>query len=336
LALFAGWFLMGACTQARAASFQTIDNTADPTFNQLLGINNAGQIAGYFGSGMTTGAPPVFHPNKGYTILPPYGQANFTNENFTGSVQTQVTGINNGTPPVTVGFWADANGNNFGFVDKAGAFTNVNNPATPTTGTMTNQLLAVNDNNLAAGFYVDAQGNAHAYVANLTNTSNVTFTPINVTNASMVTATGINDSNLVSGFYTDATTGNTLGFIENLNGTGLKTLEFPGSMNTMFLGLNNTGFVDGSYVDANDVTHGLLYNIATGTGTTIDVPGSVNETVLNGLNDKGQLTGFYMDALGNTHGVLINSVPEPASLVLMGIGLTGTLAVAIRRRKSAA
>ena len=89
--------------------FQDIINTNDPTFNQELGINNFGVIAGYFGSGAQG------HPNKGYTVVPPYtNQLNFTNENFPGSVQTQVTGINNrgrflfghvfsGT---TVGFWS--------------------------------------------------------------------------------------------------------------------------------------------------------------------------------------------------------------------------------------
>ena len=34
----------------------------DPTFNQLLGINNEGTIAGYFGSGAQG------HANKGYTL----------------------------------------------------------------------------------------------------------------------------------------------------------------------------------------------------------------------------------------------------------------------------
>jgi hypothetical protein len=73
---------------ATSYTFTTLDNRADPTFNQLLGINKAGEIAGYFGSG----APG--HPNQGYVINPPYSQANYTNENFPGSVQTQVTAIN--------------------------------------------------------------------------------------------------------------------------------------------------------------------------------------------------------------------------------------------------
>ncbi len=69
--------------------FRTLDNQADPTFNQLLGINNAGMIAGYFGSGAAG------HPNQGYRLLPPTGTAATPSENFPGSVQTQVTGLNN-------------------------------------------------------------------------------------------------------------------------------------------------------------------------------------------------------------------------------------------------
>src|SRR5260370_5683609 len=123
--------------------FQDITNADDPTFNQELGINNAGVIAGYFGSGAAG------HPNKSYTVVRPYNtQLDFTNENFPGSVQTQVIGINNrdglgfdrvfrGT---TVGFWSNMNNanmvnNNFGFVNiggQDGRFINVNNPNTGT------------------------------------------------------------------------------------------------------------------------------------------------------------------------------------------------------------
>ena len=60
----------------RSTGSRTLDNAHDVTFNQLLGINDQGLIAGYFGSGAQG------HPNKGYLLLPPYGQRNYVNENF--------------------------------------------------------------------------------------------------------------------------------------------------------------------------------------------------------------------------------------------------------------
>lgn len=136
-------------------SFKTLNNAADPTFNQLLGINNHNVIAGYFGSGATG------HPNKGYTLSKPYGQGNYTNENFPGSVQTQVTAINN--HGYTAGFWVDGSGNNFGFVEWNGVFTSYKNPHTGT-GTV-NQLLGINDKGIAVGFYVDGGGNTDGMLA---------------------------------------------------------------------------------------------------------------------------------------------------------------------------
>ena len=88
-------------------AFQTADNSSDLTFNQLLGINDSDTIAGYFGSGMAG------HPNKGYTL-----HVNYRNENFPGSAQTQVTGLNNGN--TTVGFWVDKAGDDSGFYSIGG------------------------------------------------------------------------------------------------------------------------------------------------------------------------------------------------------------------------
>jgi hypothetical protein len=160
-----------AYSETLSFKFQNITNANDPTFNQELGINNAGVIAGYFGSGAAG------HPNKGYTVVRSYNtQLDFTNENFPGSKQTQAIGINNtgfdlrvfrGT---TVGFWSDMNNanlinNNFGFVNiggQNGTFINVNNPNTGTiNGVKTNQLLGVNDFNIAVGLYVDTAGATH-------------------------------------------------------------------------------------------------------------------------------------------------------------------------------
>lgn len=121
-------FLSGSARATTTYTFETLDNAADPTFNQLLGINTGGLISGYFGSGAAG------HPNKGYLLAPPYGQVDYSNENFPGSAQTQVTGLNdNGT---TVGFFSDTNlgppnDNNIGFFEQKGFFTAVVNPSTP-------------------------------------------------------------------------------------------------------------------------------------------------------------------------------------------------------------
>lgn len=102
-------------------------------------------------------------------MIADYDQRNFHNENFPGSVQTQVTGINN--KDLAVGFWADSNNanmvnNNFGFIDHDGTFTNVIDPlgkAAASGGMTVEQLLGVNDQDKAVGFWTDANGNAHGF-----------------------------------------------------------------------------------------------------------------------------------------------------------------------------
>ena len=322
----AGIFL-GISTIAQGAdfNFQTLNNPADPTFNQLLGINNAGTISGYFGDG-------AVNPNKGYTLAPPHGTANYTNENFPGAIQTQVVGINNSG--LTVGFWADAlpGVNNFGFVDNSGTFTTVQDPSTPAAGAKVNQLLGVNDHNVAAGFYLDAAGNAHGYLYNIGTKSFVPITLPGSLGATSVTATDINNNGVVSGFYSGAG-GNIFGFVDN-NGH-FTSFEAPGSSNTMFFGLNNKDQVVGSFVDAAGNNEGILYNFDNGKWEAVNDPKAVaanGGTILNGINDNDQLVGFYVDAAGNTDGMLV-ATPEPASAGLMVLGGLAAISFAWRRRK---
>ena len=182
-------------------SFTTIDDSADLTFNQLLGINDFGVISGYFGSGN----PAATHPNKGYRVAP-YSGATFTSENYPGSQQTQVTAINDWGN--TVGFYASTAGANYGFLDEDGVMSSVSDPNT-TSSPPVNQLLGINDNGIAVGFYNDSKGNAHAYKwARQTKQ----FTPIDPPGATSSSATGINDHGTVAGFFT-AANGNTAGFI---------------------------------------------------------------------------------------------------------------------------
>ncbi len=310
----AAFMLMATALRADTNySFQTLNNNADPAFNQLLSINNAGTIAGYFGDGNQVA-------NHGYTLAPPYSQGSYTNENFPGSFQTQVTGINNASAPLTVGFWADTAGDNFGWVKQGANFIQVVDPNTPAAAagvTPFNQLLGVNDKNLAAGFYLDANGNSHGYLYSIANGS---FTAVDVSTGMSSVATGVNNSGLISGFFTDAN--GTHGFIDNAG--KVVTYDDPNGRNTMFLGLNNNGQVVGTYVDANGMTNGLVYNLAANTWQTVDDPlqsanaaFDVTGTTVNGINDAGQLVGFYSDGT-NVNGFLATAAPEPASIGLFG------------------
>ncbi len=283
-------------------SFKTLNDAADPTFNQLLGINNEGVIAGYFGSGAAG------TPNKGYTLGPDYDQDNYRNENFPGSVQTQVTGIND--RGVTVGFWADANNanmvnNNFGFVDVNGHFTNVVDPLAKgaDAGMTVEQLLGVNDHEKAVGFWTDAGGNNHGFTYDIKSGD---FGEVNVKGFTSTTAAAINDKGDIAGFVSNGA--NDEGFIRE--GNKVELLAGPkGAVSVMALGINNSDQVVGSFTDATGATHGFLYDEKSKAYTTIDDPNGVKGptamTVVNGLNDKGQLVGFYLDANGNTDGMLI-------------------------------
>ena len=282
-------------------TFTTLDDQADPTFNQLLGINNDGKIAGYFGSGTSANV----HPNKGYTLSPPYGQGNYTNENFGGSAQTQVTGINNHN--VTVGFWADAAGDNFGFTDVNGVFADVVDPhglGKAANGMTTEQLLGVNDKEKAVGFWTDANGNNHGFVYDV---NKHTYSEVNVAGFASTETTAINNNGDIAGFVVGAGN-NDVGFVKE--GNNIVWLNGPsGAVSVQALGINNERDVVGSYTDATGATHGFLYDQGKNTYTTIDDPngmkGNTAMTVANGINDKGQVVGFYLDNAGNTDGMLV-------------------------------
>ena len=300
---------------AQTYTYQTINNSTDPAFNQLLGINNSHTIVGYDGDGTVV-------PNKGYSIAPPYGSSAYTNENFPGSAQTQVVGINNNSSPTTVGFYVDNNGNNFGFYKAGNTFTSVQDPNTPGTGPTTNQLLGVNNSNVAAGFYVNGSGNAAGYLYNIGTHA---FTAITDPNGVATTATDINNAGVVSGFYVDGS-GATHGFLD-IGGT-YHTYDDPNGIgSTLFFGLNNNGLVAGSYTNASGESEGLVYDYLTNTWTTISDPNSsanaafgVTGTTLNGINDLGQVVGFYSDGT-NVDGFLATPTPEPASIALISLGL---------------
>ena len=282
--------------QPSSYTYRTVNNNADTTFNQLLGINNAGTIAGYFGSGAQG------HPNKGYRVV--YGASSFVNENFPGSVQTQVTAIND--QGVTVGFWSGMNNanqvnDNTGFYDRGGAFHKVAFPTGNNANPPVNQLLGINDYDNAVGFYTDAAGNNHAYEYSI---DRHTFHTVTIAGATSATAAAINDGGDIAGFFAGSG-GTTEGFLLTAHGT-LTNLAYPGASATQALGVNNHREVVGFYqVGTGNAaqTHGFTWT-AKGGFKQVDDPAGVGTTTVNGVNDAGDLVGFYVDSAGNTDGML--------------------------------
>jgi hypothetical protein len=287
-----------------AGSYQivTLNDKRDLTFNQLLGINNEGVIAGYFGSGAAG------HPNKGYVLRPPFAQRDYGNENFPRSVQTQVTGLND--RGVTVGFWSTQNtasmsNNNFGFYSAHGRFFPVNFPTGDNAKPPVNQLLGVNNNGIAVGFYTNGGGSNRGYEFNIRTHH---FTRVLVPGAPQgtagpsLTAAAINDRGDVAGFY-NKTASQVDAFLK-LHSGRFTTLAFPGATMTQAFGVNDADEVVGSYTTGSGnsaVTHGFTWH--GGRFASVDIAG-VSSTTINGVNDEGDLVGFYTDVKGNTNGFL--------------------------------
>jgi probable HAF family extracellular repeat protein len=280
--------------------FVTLGSHLDRTFNQLLGINNEGVIAGYFGSGAKG------HPNKGFEIVPPYGQREILSENFPHAVQTQVTGLNDNG--VTVGFFSKQNtasmaNNNFGWYAIGGHFHEVNFFTGTPSNPPVDQLLGVNDHNVAVGFFTNMSNMNRGYTYNIdTKTFNRVLVPGAPGLGPSLTATAINNRGDVAGFYSPSS-GVTDSFLKLANGHFTK-FAISGAQMTQAFGVNDSDWVVGTATFSGGVTHGFLWHPGTGFVLNIDDPNGVGATVLNGINDENDLVGFYTDGAGNTDGLV--------------------------------
>jgi hypothetical protein len=285
-----------------AGTYQIVklNDSRDETFNQLLGINNEGVIAGYFGSGAAG------HPNRGYTLVPPFAQHSFLNENFPRSAQTQVTGLND--QGVTVGFWSMQNtasmtDNNFGFYEQHGRFHDVNFPIGDAASPPVDQLLGVNNREIAVGFFTNSAGLSRGYEYNIRTHrfSRVEIPGVRGLGPSL-TATAINNLGDVAGFY-NKTSMRVDAFLKLHSGRFI-TLAYPGAAMTQAFGVNDSDEVVGTYTTGTGnaaVTHGFTWK--DGKYASVNISGA-SSTAINGVNDEGDLVGFFTDAKGNTDGLL--------------------------------
>jgi hypothetical protein len=277
-------------------SLRTQDDAGDGAFNQLLGINNNGHIVGYFGSGAAG------HPNRGYILRPPYGPSRYQDIDVPGSAQTRVSGLND--EGVQVGSWSAGGtgraGKSTGFFLMGGRFTSVGSPAQDGSSPPVNELLGVNNHDVAVGFYTDARGRDHGYSYDIATRR---FSPVLVPGATSVTAAAINNSGGVAGFCTGGQV--TEGFYQQ-HGGQLYLLRVPGATMTEALGVNDNGEVVGAYRigrGSGAITRGFTWTREHGFATVTGPDGAVSTTI-SGVNNAGDMVGFYVSRAGGTDGLV--------------------------------
>jgi PEP-CTERM motif len=202
--------------------------------------------------------------------------------------------------------------------------------------------LGINDNGMIVGQYTTPAGTNPGFILN-----GNTFTTINAPSGpEVVNAQGINDHGLIVGFYV-GNDDQDHGFIAkassavngSLTSTAVADPNVPNFLFSQILGVNDQGIAVGYYEDTSFSQHGFFYNTNTGQYTFLDDPnaatiGSTEITQITGVNNSGEITGFYVGAEGVAHGfVAMQSVPEPASVVLLGIGLSTLLGMGYVRRR---
>ncbi len=301
-------------------------NGAGTTIN---GISNNGTVVGF-----TTPDGTTFNNFTANPLV----STNATMLNINGSNFAMANGIN------SAGTIVGSDGNNNAFTLSGGTVSTY----IPNNG-VSAAAFGINDHGVIVGQYTTSADTTPGYVLNGT-----TLTTINAPSGpDVVNAQGINNNGLIVGFYM-GTDGNDHGFMTQYNaasppstltGTAITdpTIEFPGEPGATFvfsqiLGVNDHGMAVGYYGDSTGSQHGFLLNVSTGVYTFLDDPSEgfnngVEVTQITGINNAGEITGFYTDSSGLAHGfVAFASVPEPGSLVLMGIGVTAVMGLVCRNR----
>ena len=262
-------------------AFTTIDFPgADRT--EAYGINNAGQIVGYFFD--ATGQHGFLKDGDNYVVID------------VGLEGTSALGIND--VPQIVGFASDQ-----GFLKDGDLVESIDVP-------LSNFTVAWDINNVGGvvGTFNDDFG-THGFFKDGDN-----IVPIDGPEALFTEATGINDSGEIVGNYI-----NSAGLFQafKVSGGFLSVIQAPAATITEAGDINQLGQVVGSFVDPNSVVHGFV--MSDSEISIVDAPdaASPNFTQAKGINDTGSVVGWFDEGGGRVHGFL--AIPVGMTLVTIDI-----------------
>ena len=262
--------------------FQNVDVPGAP-FTLAGGINNLGQIAGFFrdSSGVVHGYVQDGDDIREIT--------------FPGARKTFPSAINNaGT---VAGSYSD--GKTFhGFILEHGVFTSIDFP-----GAIVTTVVDLNDRGDVVGVYEDPAFGFHGFIQDKNGLASIDD-PAQTWPTPTTQAFGINDRNTVNGVFLDVN-GNFHGFA--LTHGVFQTIDVPGAVGTAPEGLNDSDDMVGLFIGQDNVQHGYLQR--GDQFTTVDFPGAVGSTFPFQVNDAGTILGIYFDDQGQTHSFIADPLP---------------------------
>jgi uncharacterized membrane protein len=280
----------GAGAQASRWTFKTLNSPDDHGYNVLEGINNLGEICGYYGDGSHK------QPSRGFCVTD-YGSGSFQNENYPSATDTEVTSLSNAK---SIAGWYVVHNGIFGFIRKDGVWQSYKDLELRKGTSNITKLLGISDSDLAVGYYTDSDGKDHAFEL---NAQNGTFHNILPSGAVSSVAAGINGKGDIVGWLTTST-GVTKSWL--LKGGSFTYFSYPGSANTRANAINWTDQICGSFVEGKNSTHGfMLYNpLGSQQWLKVDEPKARGTTVLTSVENNHYMVGYYVDAAHRTNGFL--------------------------------
>lgn len=267
-----------------------------------LGINDSGTIVGYYDN--TSGKQSGFVKN-GDT---------YTSFAYPGADDTVFWDINNSG--YIVGYYRESSPGYHAFVNDGNAYTLVDYP-----GSTSSSAFGINEEGDIVGYYYDASGVGHSYLASLGPITNKMVTDIDPPGFNPAYWTGDDMNN--TGQLLNADPRTEEAWLEALLG---KDYDDP-SVNLIYRILKGTGGLGLDDKSLTDFDPGFLWAYA-----VVKYDGMWIAYENNGINNL--LTTDTFD-WGISHITFFGptSVPEPTTILLLGLGLIGLMIVLVTVRR---
>lgn len=296
-------FTVPTATLAAQYQFTTLDHPSAGNLTNAYDINNDGDVVGYYGPG-----------TNGYV----YSGGVWTDTEYPGGLDTNNHSINNtglvGGYYYETGQWPPFHG----YIYNGTTFTPDEYP-----GADKNAVHGINDASETVGWAWVPGGNPWPDLLGYYHHDG-SWDVLEDPDGGTVYPEALNDSgHIVGGCFQS---GAMSGFV--LDNGSWTFYEHPDANGyTLFNGVNEAGLIVGMYRTGDSFPtweyHGFTFD---GTEfSNISVPWeNTSSTICHGVNDFGHIVGTYVtDADGVTHGFV--AVPEPCSLLLMGLGASAAL-----------